>query len=214
MQFKIVRHRDQDGVYHEGNTVQCLRRVREVTPDNPAGKSVQRVVAKFDRWARELPKDVAQILTETELDEWRAWRQKQDESEQAKAADFDLDALPDRLRRTAESIERGLTTIQSENAQLMWEGLDAMSRALKHAGHDRPKRPRGRPTKKRVIPSTYVYPDDPDQRIYDIEPFIYPPPNFETPGTEAYRIYQKFLDDYALQQAKNAVPVKKKPRKK
>ena len=29
MQFKTVRHRDQDGNYHEGKTVQCLRRVRE-----------------------------------------------------------------------------------------------------------------------------------------------------------------------------------------
>jgi hypothetical protein len=27
MQFKTVRHRDQDGNYHEGKTVQCLRRV-------------------------------------------------------------------------------------------------------------------------------------------------------------------------------------------
>ena len=34
MQFKIVRHRDQQGIYHEGNTVQLLRRVREVTPDS------------------------------------------------------------------------------------------------------------------------------------------------------------------------------------
>ena len=28
MQFKTVRHRDQDGNYHEGKTVQCLRRSR------------------------------------------------------------------------------------------------------------------------------------------------------------------------------------------
>ena len=34
MQFKIVRHRDQQGIYHEGNTLQLLRRVREVTPDS------------------------------------------------------------------------------------------------------------------------------------------------------------------------------------
>lgn len=214
MQFKIVRHRDQDGVYHEGNTVQCLRRVREVTPDAPEGKSVQRVVAKFDRWARELPQYVAKVLTEAELEEWRAWRQKQDESEQAKAADFDLDALPDRLRRTAESIERGLATIPPENAKLMWEGLDAMSCALKHAGHDRPKRPRGRPTKKRVISISYADPDDPNLRLYDFESVISPLPNFEKPGTEAYRIYQKFLDDYARQQAQSAVPAKKTPKKK
>jgi hypothetical protein len=201
MQFKIVRHRDQDGVYHEGNTVQCLRRVREVTPDSPAGKSVQRVVAKFDRWARELPQDVANVLTEAELEEWRAWRQKQDESEQAKAADFDLDALPDRLRRTAEAIERGLATVQPENAKLMWVGLDAMSRALKKSGNARPKRPRGRPTKQRVLSSADVYPYDAEQR------------EFEIPGTEAYRIYQKFLDDFARQQAQIAVPAKKKPRK-
>ena len=58
MQFKIIRHRDKDGGYREGHRVQCLRRVREVTPDFPEGKNVQRVVAKFDREERELPADV------------------------------------------------------------------------------------------------------------------------------------------------------------
>ena len=76
MQFKTVRHRDQDGNYHEGKTVQCLRRVREVTPDFPEGKNVQRVVAKFDRAARELPAEVAAVLTPAEQDEWKEWRVK------------------------------------------------------------------------------------------------------------------------------------------
>ena len=73
MQFKTVRHRDQDGNYHEGKTVQCLRRVREVTPDFPEGKNVQRVVAKFDRAARELPAEVAAVLTPAEQDEWKGF---------------------------------------------------------------------------------------------------------------------------------------------
>jgi hypothetical protein len=58
MQFKVIRHRNKDGSYRKGYRVQCLRRVREVTPDFPEGKNVQRVVATFDREARELPADV------------------------------------------------------------------------------------------------------------------------------------------------------------
>lgn len=93
MQFKIVRHRDQQGLYHEGNTVQYLRRVREVTPDFPKGKNVQRVVAKFDRAARELPTDVASILTPEEREEWAAWRERQDEAHLQSVAQYELDTL-------------------------------------------------------------------------------------------------------------------------
>jgi uncharacterized protein YfaT (DUF1175 family) len=52
-----------------------------VTPDFPEGKNVQRVVAKFDREARELPADVLAILTPAEVEEWREWRVKEDEEE-------------------------------------------------------------------------------------------------------------------------------------
>jgi uncharacterized protein YfaT (DUF1175 family) len=47
----------------------------------PEGKNVQRVVAKFDREARELPADVLAILTPAEVEEWREWRVKEDEEE-------------------------------------------------------------------------------------------------------------------------------------
>ena len=56
MQYKVIRHRNKDGSYRKGYRVQCLRRVREVTPDFPEGRNVQRVVATFDREARDLLK--------------------------------------------------------------------------------------------------------------------------------------------------------------
>lgn len=58
MQFKIIRHRDKEGGYREGHRVQCLRRVREVTPDFPEGKNVQRVVAMLSRSVTLQPGDL------------------------------------------------------------------------------------------------------------------------------------------------------------
>jgi hypothetical protein len=99
MQFKIIRHRDKDGNYHEGHRVQCLRRVREVTPDFPEGKNVQRVVAKFDREARELPADVGHPHPGRTVEEWKEWRVKQDEEHLKSVAQFELDTLAERSRR-------------------------------------------------------------------------------------------------------------------
>ena len=78
MQYKVIRRRNKDGSYRKGYRVQCLRRVREVTPDFPEGRNVQCVVATFDREARELPADLLAILTPAEVEEWKEWRVKED----------------------------------------------------------------------------------------------------------------------------------------
>ena len=120
MQFKTVRHRDQDGNYHEGKTVQCLRRVREVTPDFPEGKNVQRVVAKFDRAARELPAEVAAVLTPAE----------QDEEHLKSVAQYELDTLAERLGVIRTGIQKGYAATDSKNAVAIRNGTRAVLRLL------------------------------------------------------------------------------------
>jgi hypothetical protein len=142
MQFKIVRHRDQQGVYHEGKTIQCLRRMRKVTPDFPEVKNVQRVVAKFDRGARELPADVAAILTQAEGEEWRDWRTKQDEEHLKSVSQYELDTLADRLKVIRSGLAKGYASTTTENAVAIRRGVRAVLRELADL---MPKPVRGRP---------------------------------------------------------------------
>jgi len=181
MQFKIVRYRDQNGVYHEGSTIQCLRRKKVFSDAHPDGKNVQKVVAKIDRWARELPSHVASVLTDEEKSEWQEWRVKHDETRLRTVTRFELDALPDRLQKTAQALQFGAGAPTVEEADAIWAGLEAMAKALKAAGFERPKK-----SKRHVV---YI----------ENEQFE-PLPNFRPPGTDSHRAYQRMLDDYAARQ--------------
>lgn len=187
MQFKVVRHRDKEGRYHEGNTVQCLRYVRQITPENPEGKNVQRVVAKFDRWTRELPADTAALLSDEERGEWKNWRGKHDDLHHRTVAQFELDSLAERLTKTAEALKRKIIKIPSDDAGAIWDGIDALSSALKQIGAGRPKRPRGRPVKIAV--------EDDGMGLVLL-------PNFATPGTPEFESYQKLLEEHARRKVK------------
>jgi len=177
MQFKIVRHRDQQGIYHEGNTVQCLRRVREVTPDFPEGKNVQRVVAKFDRTARELPTDVASILTVEEREEWAAWRERQDEAHLQSVAQYELDTLAESVRVARIGLIKSYAMTTTENAVSIRKEVRALLRILSQQGL-LPEPVRGRPEKEEEYELTWL-------------------PNFATPGTPQYESYQRLLEQHA-----------------
>jgi len=177
MQFKIVRHRDQQGIYHEGNTVQCLRRVREVTPDFPEGKNVQRVVAKFDRAARELPTDVAGILTPEEREEWAVWRERQDEAHLQSVAQYELDTLAESVRMARIGLTKGYAATSTENAVSIRKEFRALLRVLTQQGL-MPEPIRGRPEKDEEDELTWL-------------------PNFATPGTPQYESYQRLLEQHA-----------------
>ncbi len=176
MQFKIIRHRDKDGAYRKGYRVQCLRRVREVTPDFPEGKNVQRVVAKFDREARELPADVLAILTPAEVEEWREWRVKEDEEELKAAAQFELDTLAESTRVARMGLAKGYATTTQDNAVAIRKEVRALVRLLIELGL-MPEPVRGRP-------------------VIEEEGEIGLLPNFAPPGTPAYESYQRLLDEH------------------
>jgi len=181
MQFKIVRHRDQQGIYHEGNTVQCLRRVKEVTPDFPEGKNVQRVVAKFDRVVRELPTDIAKVLTHEEREEWAAWRERQDETHLHSVAQYELDTLAESLRVARIGLTKNCATTTTENAVSIRKEVRALLRVLIEQGL-MPEPVRGRPEK------------DDENEIEWL-------PNFATPGTPEYESYQRLLEHHARRKA-------------
>lgn len=180
MQFKIVRHRDQQGIYHEGNTVQCLRRTREFSPDYPQGKNVQRVVAKFDRMARELPHEVATVLTQEEIEEWKTWRVKQDEDQLKSSAQFELDTLAESIRVARIGLAKQYASTTTDNAVAIRREVRALLRMFKTLGL-MPEPVRGRPEK-----IEYCFWEEGTEML----------PNFAPPGTPAYESYQRLLEEH------------------
>ena len=181
MQFKVIRHRNKDGSYRKGYRVQCLRRVREVTPDFPEGKNVQRVMATFDREARALPADVRAILTPAEVEEWKEWRVKEDEEELAAAAQFELDTLAESARVARMGLAKGYATTTPDNAVAIRKEFRALVRILIELGL-MPEPVRGRPEKE----------EESDLPLL---------PNFAPPGTPAYESYQRLLDEHERKKA-------------
>ena len=181
MQYKVIRHRNKDGSYRKGYRVQCLRRVREVTPDFPEGRNVQRVVATFDREARELPADLLAILTPAEVEEWKEWRVKEDEEELKAAAQFELDTLAESTRVARVGLGKGYATTTTENVAAIRKEIRALIRVASELGL-MPEPVRGRP-------------------VIEEESEIGLLPNFAPPGTPAYESYQRLLDEHERKKA-------------
>ena len=177
MQFKIIRYRDQQGIYHKGNVVQCLRRAREVSPDFPEGKNVQRVVAKFDRVARELPADVASVLTPEERKEWAVWREREDETHMQSVAQYELDTLTERVRVARIGLAKNYAMTTMQNIINLREEVRALLRVLTEPSL-MTELVCGRPEK-------------------DDESEIEWLPNFATPGTTEFESYRRLLERHA-----------------
>ena len=142
----------------------------------PDAAGVQRVVATFDREARELPADVRAILTPAEVEEWREWRVKEDEEELKAAAQFELDTLAESTRVARMGLAKGYATTTQDNAVAIRKEVRALVRLLIELGL-MPEPVRGRP-------------------VIEEESEIGLLPNFAPPGTPAYESYQRLLDEH------------------
>lgn len=142
MQFKVTLYVNKSlgGITVEGNTVQCLRRTDERTA---TGRRRQRVICTIDRWASELSAEARELLTEEEQAEWAAWKVKHDAEYRKKQLGIALDAVT----KTMEAATTALRECVAKPADpaAMWAAIEALSAELEKAGHEKPKRPRGRP---------------------------------------------------------------------
>ena len=81
-----------------------------------------------------------------------------------------------------------LTTKTNRPPESLWESIDYLSTELVRAGYEKPKKPRGRPTK-------LIEDEDEGPATWPLGNMA-PLPNFAPPGTNAHRQYQVLLDTY------------------
>jgi len=141
MYFKIPTYRNKTAgnVLQESNVVRC---VRVLDARTASGQRKQITVLTLDRWADELPAHALEVLTPEEQAEWAAWKVEHDKAHELKQAEEALSAVVRTLVVATKAVQAGVTP--PPQAQL-WPAIDSFLSALNKAGHERPKRPRGRP---------------------------------------------------------------------
>lgn len=175
MHFKITRYKNKTlgGVTCEGNAVQCYR-------EKPDGNGLS-MVASFNRFAHELPPEVAELFTPDEIQQWSKWKRKHDMKLRRQQLQTALDSASSTIELATKAIGEELEPIEPE---AIWRALDNLSKALDRAGYKCPEKPRGRPP----IETEDQYQDEGESLISILLP------NFMPPGTELYAQYQALLD--------------------
>lgn len=120
----------------QGRKVQCIRSAY----DPAVKRSHQKVVASFDRWAVELPP--LPELTDSERVEASEWFAARQAAKAERANRYRASYGGQTLAELAEAIQTAGTDLTPEQAASIWQGMAAVGKALRKAGHPKPKRAR------------------------------------------------------------------------
>ncbi|MDH6160343.1 hypothetical protein [Janthinobacterium sp. CG_23.4] len=185
MRYKVAEYINKSlgGIRLKGNTVQCLRKTEE---RSTSGRTLEKVVLTIDRWSDELSPEAKEVLTPEEQDQWKEWKIKHDADYRREQLAIALEAVPATINAASAALREDAA--EQVDPSVLWQAIDTLTAALEAAGHERPKKPRGRPTR-------LAEDDDPDLSTWphgDAKPL----PNFAPPGTDTHRQYQALLDTY------------------
>lgn len=208
MQFKVKLHVNESlgGITVAGSTVQCIRLTQE---KNDSGRRKAKVITTIDRWDNELSTKAKELLTAEEQEQWVKWKFEHDDKYRSEQLALALDAAPATINaagaalreREKRVLKKGEKPPKPVESNLLWEAIDALTAALEDTGYERPKKPRGRPSKH--------IGDGDDGPANWLLGSTAPLPNFAPPGTNAHRQYQALLDTYESlkrEQAKKGEP--------
>ena len=118
----------------QGKKIQCIRS----TYDPGSKRSYQKVVAAFDRWADRLPAGGLEELTDAEREELTAWFEARQSAKSERMNQYRASIGGQMLADLAEAI-RGADGMTGEQAAAVWAGLAHVAKALRKAGHPKPK---------------------------------------------------------------------------
>ncbi|EBW0484423.1 hypothetical protein R088_24570 [Salmonella enterica subsp. enterica serovar Heidelberg] len=133
----------------QGRKVQCIRSVY----DPAVKRSHQKVVASFDRWADTLP-DLPE-LTDDERREAAEWFGARQAAKAERTNSFRARYGGQTLADLAAAIQAAPGELTPEQAAAIWHGMAVVGKALRKAGHPKPKGQRGRPRDTATIDLLY-----------------------------------------------------------
>jgi len=140
MQIRVQTFKDKDGRLRQGKTVSLLRYVYD--PNKQRSRQV--VIGTVDRWTTELPPELEAILTDAEREEFADWMTERQQQLVEDTQRYHLLRAAEHMGWAAKALIAEVEPIRPER---IWEALDVLAKALEKAGHPRPARARGRPSK-------------------------------------------------------------------
>jgi len=121
----------------QGKKIQCIR-----SSYDPASKrSHQKVVAAFDRCADKIQSANVADLTEAERQELAVWFGQRQASRAASMSQYRARSGGQALDDLAQAINAA-KSMTAEQAAAVWHGLAKVAKALRKAGHPKPKHER------------------------------------------------------------------------
>lgn len=124
----------------QGKKIQCIRS----SYDPAAKRSHQKVVAAFDRYADKMPSADVADLTEEERQELAVWFGQRQASRAASMSQYRARSGGQTLDDLAKAISTA-EAMSAEQAAAVWRGLADVAKALRKAGHSKPKREQRHP---------------------------------------------------------------------
>lgn len=121
----------------QGKKIQCIRS----SYDPAAKRSHQKVVAAFDRYTDKIQSVDVADLTEEERQELAVWFGQRQASRAASMSQYRARSGGQTLGDLAQAINAA-KSMTAEQAAAVWHGLAEVAKALRKAGHPKPKRER------------------------------------------------------------------------
>ncbi len=146
MQIRIQTYRDKAGQVRQGKTIALLRYA--YNPEKKRSKQV--MIGTVDRWANELPSELATQLDDDEKQEFHEWVVYRDEQIAKLTQCHHLLRVVEHLALAAKALQSGVEPFSPER---IWDAIEVFGKALENAGHPKPIKGRGRPAKEAVVNS-------------------------------------------------------------
>lgn len=122
----------------QGKKIQCIRSAYD-----PATKrSHQKMVAAFDRYADKLPSVDLVALTDSEHKELAAWFEARQSLKAERMNQYRVMSAASTLAELARSVKATGAAMTDSEAAATWSALSDVVKALRKAGHPKPKRER------------------------------------------------------------------------
>lgn len=121
-------------IREQGRKIQCIRTVYDKT----IKRGRQTVVATFPRHIEDMPTTGLDVLTEAERIELEEWLTQRREATQRKNEVYMINSAEHWLGVITSAIRNG-NEISPKQAEIIWNGIGEIGKALRKAGHSKPK---------------------------------------------------------------------------